>query len=154
MYRQKIEHKFPADLLMKAHLSNANYHKLDFRDCKVCKFDPSKFTEPCEIYRFSMRNFILFLWNVDFLQISISKAICLMICKEILQRPVNILNVDWLKFCSNSNSALLALFSSLKIGPWNKEINCDFFLQTFQSMISFFIKLEGLFCKKQKWIKI
>ena len=127
MHRQKIELKFPADLLMKAYLSNTNYNKLDFRDCKVCKFDPSKFTEPCEIYRFSMRNFILFLWNVDFLQISISKAICLMICKEILQRPVNILNVDWLKFCSHSNFAVLALFSSLKIGPWNKEVNCDFF---------------------------
>ena len=114
MYWQNIGHKFPADLLMKTHLSNTSYNKLDFRDCKVCKFDPSKLTEPCEIYRFSMRNFILSLWNVDFLQICISKAICLMICKEILQRSVNVLNVDWLKFCSHSNSAVLALFGSLK----------------------------------------
>ena len=89
--------------------------------------------EPCEIYRFTMRNFILFLWNMDFLQISISKAICLMICKEILQRPVNVLKVDWLKFCSNS--AVLALIGSLKkLAP---KTNLTFlpFLQTFLSMI-------------------
>ena len=138
MYRQKIELKFPADLLMKAHLSNANYHKLDFRDCKVCKFDPSKFTEPCEIYRFSMRNFILFLWNVDFLQISISKAICLMICKEILQRPVNVLKVDWLKFCSNS--AVLALFGSLK--NWSLK------------QIWLFYLFYKLFCQWSGWSRI